>query len=114
MFEVLLVAYIIVSVALIGFILIQQGKGADMGASFGSGSSGTVFGSSGAGNFLTKTTSILATIFFVLCLFLGSMSARQNSAEDEWTELETNTSEQKAVINEEIPSSEQPAQDIPE
>lgn len=112
MFEVLLVAYIIVSVALIGFILIQQGKGAGMGASFGSGSSGTVFGSSGAGNFLTKTTSVLATIFFVLCLFLGSMSARQNGAEEEWTQLDSEVTEK--AVNEEIPSSDKPTQDIPE
>lgn len=50
MYEILIIAYIVVSVALIGFILLQQGKGADMGASFGSGASGTIFGSAGSAN----------------------------------------------------------------
>ena len=113
MFEVLLVAYIVISIALIGFILIQQGKGADMGASFGSGSSGTVFGSSGAGNFLTKTTTVLATGFFILCLLLGGMSAKQNEATDEWAELDVPVEEQQA-INEEIPAADKTSQDIPE
>ena len=72
LYEVLLVAYLIVALMLIGFVLIQQGKGANMGASFGSGGSNTVFGSSGSGNFMTKTTSILATLFFVLSLLLLS------------------------------------------
>ena len=64
MFEVLMVMFLIVAIVLIGFIMIQQGKGADMGASFGSGASNTVFGSSGSGNFLSRTTAILAVIFF--------------------------------------------------
>ena len=77
LYEVLLVAYLIVALALIGFVLIQQGKGADMGASFGSGGSNTVFGSSGSGNFMTKTTATLATLFFILSLFLGNMSSNK-------------------------------------
>ena len=63
-YEVLIVVYLIVALMLVGFVLIQQGKGADMGASFGSGGSNTVFGSTGSGNFLTRTTAILATLFF--------------------------------------------------
>lgn len=67
----ILVVMVIVALAVIGLILVQQGKGADMGASFGSGASNTVFGSQGSGNFLTRTTSALAAVFFVCCLALA-------------------------------------------
>tara|TARA_R110002110_G_scaffold238979_1_gene454778 strand:- start:392 stop:796 length:405 start_codon:yes stop_codon:yes gene_type:complete len=62
---VILVVHVLASLAIIGLILIQQGKGADMGSGFGAGSSGTVFGSGGAGNFLTKSTTMIAIAFFV-------------------------------------------------
>ena len=58
MYQVLLFIYVVVAIALIGFILVQQGKGANAGASFGGGASGTMFGSAGAGNFLTRTSAI--------------------------------------------------------
>ena len=75
MYEILMVIYLVVALALIGFILIQQGKGAGMGSSFGSGASGTVFGASGSGNFLTKTTTILAVVFFGVALGLGNLTS---------------------------------------
>ncbi|AIF98844.1 MAG TPA: preprotein translocase subunit SecG [Alteromonas macleodii] len=87
-YEVLLVAYLIVALLLIGFVLIQQGKGADMGASFGSGGSNTVFGSSGSGNFMSRTTAVLAGLFFFISLTLGALTANKESAEDEWENLE--------------------------
>ena len=87
-YEVLLVAYLIVALLLIGFVLIQQGKGADMGASFGSGGSNTVFGSSGSGNFMTRTTAILAGLFFLISLTLGAITANHEKAEDEWQEID--------------------------
>ncbi len=68
---ILLVIQVISALCLIGLVLVQQGKGADAGASFGGGASQTVFGSSGSGNFLTRTTSILATVFFVTSLLLA-------------------------------------------
>ncbi len=68
---VLLIALVVVALGMVGLILIQQGKGADAGASFGSGASQSFFGSSGSGNFLTHSTAILATIFFILCLSLA-------------------------------------------
>ncbi|WP_462158692.1 preprotein translocase subunit SecG [Pseudoalteromonas sp. GB56] len=88
MYEILLVVYLIVAIALIGFVLIQQGKGADMGSSFGAGASATVFGSSGAGNFMTKTTTVLATVFFVLSIVLGNLTAGQIKKTDQWENLE--------------------------
>ncbi|MFC4699087.1 preprotein translocase subunit SecG [Glaciecola siphonariae] len=82
LYEVLLVSYLIVALLLIGFVLIQQGKGADMGASFGAGGSNTVFGSSGSGNFMTRTTAILATLFFFISLVIGSISANRDKEVD--------------------------------
>ena len=105
-YEVLLVAYLIVALLLIGFVLIQQGKGADMGASFGSGGSNTVFGSSGSGNFMTRTTGILAGLFFFISLTLGAITANRESADDEWNNLEV-----PAAVEQEV---ERPAdQDVP-
>jgi len=68
---IVLIVHILLAVGIIAFVMMQQGKGADAGASFGSGASQTVFGSSGSGNFLSRTTAILATLFFVTSLVLG-------------------------------------------
>ena len=70
MYLILLVIHVTISVMLIGLILIQHGKGAQTGAAFGSGASQTVFGSQGSGGFLSRSTAILAALFFLLNLFL--------------------------------------------
>ena len=67
MYEALLVVFLIVAIGLVGLIMLQQGKGADMGASFGAGASATLFGSSGSGNFMTRMTALLATLSSVWC-----------------------------------------------
>jgi preprotein translocase subunit SecG len=67
----IVVVHVIAALAIIGLVLLQQGKGADAGAAFGSGASQTVFGSSGSGNFLTRSTTIAAVIFFVTSLTLA-------------------------------------------
>ncbi len=72
--EIILVIDILSGVGIIGLVLLQQGKGADMGAAFGSGTSASLFGSRGAANFLTRTTAILATIFFVCNLALAYLA----------------------------------------
>ncbi|EPR7349921.1 preprotein translocase subunit SecG, partial [Escherichia coli] len=72
MYEALLVVFLIVAIGLVGLIMLQQGKGADMGASFGAGASATLFGSSGSGNFMTRMTALLATLFFIISLVLGN------------------------------------------
>ncbi|ASG02876.1 preprotein translocase subunit SecG [Vibrio anguillarum] len=82
MFTVLLVIYLLAALGIIGLVLIQQGKGADMGASFGAGASNTVFGASGSGNFLTRMTAIFATVFFILSLALGNLSTHKT--ESQW------------------------------
>jgi len=94
LYQVLIIAYVLIALALIGLVLIQQGKGADMGASFGAGSSATVFGSGGSGNFLTKATTWLAIGFFVISLVLGNLTANRTKSVDEWNDLSTPVSEQ--------------------
>jgi preprotein translocase subunit SecG len=79
-FSVALVIHFIVAAAVIGLVLIQHGKGADMGAAFGSGSSGSLFGASGSANFLSRTTAVLATIFFITSLTLAYVAAAKPKA----------------------------------
>jgi preprotein translocase subunit SecG len=76
----LLIVQVILSISLIVLVLMQHGKGADAGAAFGSGSSSTVFGSKGSGNFLSKTTAILATLFFVVCMSLAYLGSHRNDS----------------------------------
>ena len=87
MYEALLVVFLIVAIGLVGLIMLQQGKGADMGASFGAGASGTLFGSSGSANFMTRTTAILATLFFIISLVLGNINSNKTSKGSEWENL---------------------------
>ena len=70
----LLSFHVIVAVLIIALILLQKGKGADMGSAFGAGASGTIFGSKGSANFLSRTTAILATIFFITSLALAYLN----------------------------------------
>lgn len=87
MHTVLVVVQVLVAVALIGLVLIQHGKGADAGAAFGSGASGTVFGARGAANFLTRSTAWLAAAFFASSLALAYLvndrSTKSRSVVDE-------------------------------
>jgi preprotein translocase subunit SecG len=70
----LLAVQMLTALSMIGLILLQHGKGADMGAAFGSGSSGSLFGASGSANFLSRTTAVLATLFFAATLTLAYFS----------------------------------------
>lgn len=76
--KLILVVHLLIALSIIGLILIQQGKGAEAGASFGGGGSQTLFGSAGSWNFFSKATAILATLFFVTSLTLA-MKARNNA-----------------------------------
>jgi preprotein translocase subunit SecG len=78
----ILIFHFVVAVALIGLILIQQGKGAEAGASFGAGASQTVLGSSGGWNFFSKVTAILATIFFVTSVSLAVVAKNRTVVSD--------------------------------
>ncbi|VAX13939.1 Protein translocase membrane subunit SecG [hydrothermal vent metagenome] len=75
LYNIILVIHVLIASGLIALVLLQQGKGADAGAAFGSGASGTVFGSQGSASFLTRTTAVLATLFFVTSLTLFTLAA---------------------------------------
>jgi preprotein translocase subunit SecG len=77
----LLGVHILVAVALVGFVLLQHGKGADMGAAFGSGASGSLFGAAGSANFLSRTTAILATVFFMTSVGLTYVATTHGTAQ---------------------------------
>jgi preprotein translocase subunit SecG len=72
------VVHVLVAVALIALVLLQHGKGADMGAAFGSGSSGSLFGASGSANFLSRSTAVLASLFFLTSLGLAYFGLQQH------------------------------------
>lgn len=77
---VVVVIHLMAALALVGLVLIQQGKGAETGASFGSGASGTVFGSQGTATFLSRLTAVLAAVFFITSLGLAFYASNQASA----------------------------------
>lgn len=77
---ILLAVQMLSAIAMVGLILVQHGKGADMGAAFGSGGSGSLFGASGSANFLSRTTAVLATVFFVSTLMLAYFGSSRPAA----------------------------------
>jgi preprotein translocase subunit SecG len=103
----IIVIHILSAVAIIGLVLIQHGKGADMGASFGSGASQTIFGSAGSGNVLTRSTTWLAVVFFLTSLGLAVVARDRADAGVELEALLANPDAAAAVI----PAA--PATDVP-
>ena len=75
---IVVIVHVIVAIAIVGLVLLQQGKGADAGASFGAGASQTVFGSSGSGNFLVRATTVAATLFFITSLLLAVFASNRS------------------------------------
>lgn len=84
MYEFLIIVFLIIAIAIIGLVLIQKGKGADMGASFGAGASGTLFGSAGTGNFLTRATTILGILFFIISIILANIGSKKQANSTFW------------------------------
>ena len=83
--QIIIIVHVLIALAIIGLVLLQQGKGADMGASFGAGSSQTMFGAGGGGNMLTRATAVLAAAFFSTSVALAIVArdvARQGVAFD--------------------------------
>ena len=78
MYQVLLIIHVLVAVAIVGLVMLQQGRGADAGAGFG-GASNSVFGARGAASFLSRTTAIMATIFFVTSLSLAYLAGKKDN-----------------------------------
>jgi preprotein translocase subunit SecG len=82
MFNLLLVVQILSSLAIISLVLLQQGKGADMGSAFGSGSAGSLFGATGAANFMSRATKWAAVVFFISTIGLAYVANRGNMGQD--------------------------------
>lgn len=115
MFHVLLIIQVLLGLGIIGLVLLQQGKGADMGAAFGSGSSGTVFGARGGGSFFTRLTAILAAAFFINSVLLSSPLVIERG--DSATSVTDQVSEPAATeqpATEEAPAIDMPPADLPD
>ncbi len=82
MSQVIIIIHVLLGLGVIGLVLMQQGKGADAGAAFGSGASGTVFGAQGSASFLSRTTAVLAFLFFSTSLSLAVLSGHQEETQD--------------------------------
>ena len=109
-----LIAHTLIALGIIALVLLQRGKGADAGAAFGAGASGTVFGARGSGSFFSRATAILATAFFVSSLTLAYLSSQQHSGGpesllEEAAVIEEQTTEEAPVISEETPVSDMPS-----
>ena len=74
--NIIIVAHVLVALAIIGLVLLQHGKGADMGSGFGGGASSSLFGATGSANFLSRATAVLATAFFILSLALAYIASK--------------------------------------
>ena len=105
---IMLVIHVLIAISLIGLVLIQHGKGADMGAAFGSGASSTVFGSRGAGSFLTRVTAILAALFFVTNLGLAILATQSNEVR-----IESVVDRVETPATPEVPAAPSAASDLP-
>ncbi|MEO0439069.1 MAG: preprotein translocase subunit SecG [Pseudomonadota bacterium] len=115
--QLILVVHLLLALAIIGLIMLQQGKGADMGASFGAGASQTLFGSSGGGNVLTKTTAWMVALFFATSFGLAVIAKNKTTSVDEFDlPIPEAAAEQAPSTVNELPSTdvpEMPSSDIP-
>lgn len=131
MFTILIVVQILVSLGIIALVMLQQGKGANMGAAFGSGSAGTVFGARGSGTFFSRATAALGAVFFINCLLIASPLVRDAGADGdslaeqiEQREKAEQAEKNDALVVEQIEKAmdkgtmggaiEEPASDLPE
>jgi len=100
-----LIVQLLAALAIIGLVLVQHGKGADMGASFGSGASGSLFGATGSANVLSKSTAVAATLFFVATLALAYMSSHGGAASAKGSVLDSAASAARAASAASAPAS---------
>ena len=122
--QIILIVHLLVALAIIGLIMLQQGKGADMGASFGAGASQTLFGSDGSGNVLTKPTAWLVALFFATSFGLALLASQKSVVVDDiGLEIPPEVMEAQApaaveeefpVLEDEIPAAEPVQEDLPQ
>lgn len=102
--QIIIVVHLLIALAIVGLIMLQQGKGADMGASFGAGSSQTLFGSEGGGNVLTKATAWLVVLFFATSFSLALLvNQRSNTSDDLDLAIPAAAETAAGVVEEELP-----------
>jgi preprotein translocase subunit SecG len=111
-FSITLTVHILVGLGVIGLVLLQHGKGADMGAAFGSGASGSLFGATGSANFLSRTTAVLATLFFITSLTLAYIASNR-PAKSAGSVMDAVKVEVPAVPVVPAPTDDSKAKDIP-
>ena len=107
-----LIVHTLIALGIITLVLLQRGKGADAGAGFGAGASGTVFGARGSGSFFTRATAVLATAFFISSLTLAYLSSQQTKAPESLLEGAPVVEEQAdgaPVMDEDMPISDMPS-----
>ena len=121
--QIVLIVHLVVALGIIGLIMLQQGKGADMGASFGAGASQTLFGSDGSGNVLTKATAWLVALFFASSFGLALLASQRSAPVDDLgldipAAVETQTQaagdEEFPVLEEEAPAATVVEDDLPD
>jgi preprotein translocase subunit SecG len=115
--NILIVVHVVVALAIIGLVLLQHGKGADMGSGFGGGASSSLFGATGSANFLSRTTAVLAAIFFALSLALAYLSThgRVTTGGGGVMDAVRQQEQQKApTADKPAPTPEKPAPAVPE
>lgn len=109
----LLVLHVVAALAIVGLVLLQHGKGADVGAAFGTGSAGSVFGSAGSANFLSRATAILALVFFLTSLGLTYVSSRRSDSRGVMADRPASTQSAPAQVPVDAPVQRGPAQSAP-
>ncbi len=104
---VILIVHVLAAIGVVSLVLLQQGKGADMGAAFGSGASSTVFGSEGSSSFITRATAILATVFFITSMALAIVASRGMGNASVTESAMTEMVDSEAPVAEDMPSAPQ-------
>ena len=109
----ILVLHVLAALGICGLVLLQHGKGADVGAAFGSGASGSVFGSAGSANFLSRATAVLALVFFVTSLGLTYFSARRTESRGVMSDHPVTQQSAPGQVPGEIPGQTAPGRTAP-
>lgn len=110
--NVFIVLHVVLALAIIGLVLLQHGKGADMGSGFGGGASGSLFGATGSANFLSRATGVLATLFFILSLTLAYLATASRAPAPAGGVMDAVKSQQKAApaqAEKPVPEAQKPA-----
>src|SRR3954467_9054641 len=107
-FTLILIVDVVVALGIIGLVLLQHGKGADVGAAFGSGASGSLFGASGSANFLSRATAVLALVFFLTSLGLTYVSSRKGESRGVMSDHPVTTQQAPGQVPGEVPGQTAP------